>query len=78
MEEASVRHFVSHWYIGVMFLIAINLFFYKGWVTPIVFSVSLIVLHLMKENNRLVKEDRWESSVEGGYAGERRKQIKGE
>lgn len=63
MADGAYHHLLSHLYIVLFSLIAINLYVFKGYVYPMIFAALHILQHASKENLRLIKTNKWTPSV---------------
>ena len=54
MAPTALHHLHTHGYMSMFALISINLFYFEGWTIPLIFSSFYSILHLLKENYRLV------------------------
>jgi len=63
MSSAAYHHLISHAYIGVSLSIGINSFMYFGRIAPLLGASIYVLLHLVKENLRLVKSGFWTPTI---------------
>lgn len=66
MTDGAIHHLTSHMLILVFLIIAINLYVYKGFISPLVFVLLHLLQHVTKENIRLMRTNRWTPTVEDG------------
>ena len=64
MTPSAHHHLISHGYLVLFFGLAINVFYFEGYITPLVFVFLYTLQHVGKENRRLVLTDRWTPTVE--------------
>ena len=63
VTDNSMHHILSHSYIVGFFMISTNLYIYKDLKTPFVISFLYLLQHLIKENIRLIKTNKWSEDV---------------
>jgi len=63
MTDTSFHHLISHSYMVVFFMVAINLYVHKGYTIPLLFVFLHVLQHIMKENIRLFESNKWTESV---------------
>ncbi len=59
----SLHHLQSHFFIAMFIAISINLFYFKGYIIPMLFSATLLIAHLIKENHRLIYTNQWTPDI---------------
>ena len=63
MTYNSRHHLLSHFYITMFVIISVNMFYFKGFIMPMLFSAVLLLTHLLKENHRLIHNNLWTPDV---------------
>ena len=64
MADGAYHHLISHGWLVFFFAVAVNVFYFKGYVSPLLFVFMYTVQHVMKENFRLVETNKWTESVD--------------
>lgn len=63
MTAEAYHHLWSHTYIVIFLAISINVYVYKGFTVPLIFTLLHVIQHVSKENIRLMSTNRWSKDV---------------